>query len=91
MLVIPILLGAAAMPNYLAIAFGSQYSSIGLILVDLTLFRVVNLQPYQIKTTISGLDQTNINTRTGLVLNVGIGYALLLEYGILGAVVAMII
>ncbi|WP_430505772.1 lipopolysaccharide biosynthesis protein [Haloparvum sp. PAK95] len=95
LLAIPIFFGAAAMPNDLLVTvFGSQYSGTGLVLVGLALYRVLNLQSSQLKSTIAGLDRPDINTRIGatiLVLNVGLGYALLLEYGILGVVAATIV
>jgi len=94
-LAIPIFFGVTAMPNDLLVTvFGSQYSGIGSVLVGLALFRVLNQQSRQLKSTISGLDRPDLNTRIGvlvLVLNVGLGYILLLEYGILGVVVATII
>jgi len=94
-LAIPIFFGATAMPETLLVTiFGSQYSGIGPVLVGLALFRVVNMQSKQIKSTIAGLDRPDVNMRIGvivLVLNVGLGYLLLLEYGILGVVAATII
>lgn len=94
-LAIPIFFGAAAMPNDLVVTiFGSQYSGIGSVLIGLALFRVVDMQSTQLKSTISGLDRPSVNTRIGilvLVMNIGLGYVLLLKYGILGVVVATIL
>jgi len=94
-LAIPIFFGAAAMPNDLLVTvFGSEYSGIGSVLVGLALFRAIAQQSSQLKSTIAGLDRPDINTRIGflvLVLNVGLGYVLLLEYGIVGVVVATVI
>lgn len=94
-LAIPIFFGAAAMPNDLLVTiFGSQYTGVGSILVGLAFFRMLSMQSSQLKSTIAGLDRPDVNTRIGvlvLVLNVGLGYVLLLKYGILGVVAATII
>ncbi|WP_226038887.1 oligosaccharide flippase family protein [Natrinema sp. DC36] len=94
-LAIPIFFGAAAMPNDLLVTvFGPQYSGIGLVLIGLAFFRVLNMQSSQLASTIAGLDRPDINTRIGLIvliLNVGLGYTLLLKYGILGIVAATVI
>lgn len=94
-LAIPIFFGSAAMPNDLLVTvFGSEYGGGGLVLVGLALFRVVKVQSAQLISTVAGLDYPDINTRIGLsvlILNVGVGYLLLIEYGIIGVVVATII
>ncbi|MFC4543271.1 lipopolysaccharide biosynthesis protein [Halosolutus amylolyticus] len=94
-LAIPIFFGAAAMPNTLVeTIFGSQYTGIGLVLVGLAFFRVLKVQSAQLQSTMAGLDRPDINMRIGiivLILNVGLGYLLLLKYGILGVVGATII
>lgn len=93
-LAIPIFFGAAAMPNDLIVTiFGGQYKGLGGVLVGLALFRVLLMQSTQLKSTVAGLDRPDINTRIGLIVlvsNVGLGYILLLEYGIIGVVVATI-
>lgn len=95
LLAIPIFFGAAAMPNDLLVTvFGSQYTGIGLVLIGIALFRILNLQSSQLSSTVAGLDRPDINTRIGvvtLVLNIGLGYVLLLKYGTLGVVAATII
>lgn len=94
-LAIPIFFGVAAMPNDLLVTvFGSQYAGGGLVLVGLALFRVVKMQSSQLQSTMAGLNRPDITMRIGLVvliLNVGLGYALLLEYGVFGVVVATIL
>ncbi|EMA69042.1 polysaccharide biosynthesis protein [Halorubrum aidingense JCM 13560] len=94
-LAIPIFFGASAMPGDLIVTiFGAQYSGVGTVLVGLALFRVLATQTSQLRSTISGLDQPQINTQIGtvvLVLNLGLGYLLLLEYGILGVIAATIV
>lgn len=94
-LAIPIFFGAIAMPNDLLVTvFGPEYSGIGGVLVGLSLFRVLKVQSSQLKSTIDGLGRPDINTRIGLLVlfsNVGLGYLLLLKYGILGVVAATII
>lgn len=94
-LAIPIFFGAAAMPNDLLVTvFGPEYSGVGTVLVGLALYRLVAQQSSQLKSTIGGLDRPDINTRIGflvLILNVGLGYVLLIEYGIIGVVVATVI
>lgn len=94
-LAIPIFFGAAAMPNDLLITvFGSQYSDIGPVLVGLAFFQALKLQSSQLTSTIAGLNHPEVNTRISfvvLVLNVGLGYILLLKYGILGVVTATIV
>lgn len=94
-LAIPIFFGAAAMPNSLLVTvFGSQYAGIGSVLVGLALFRVIKMQSRQLTSTVAGLNRPDINTRISavvLVLNVGLGYILLLEYSIIGVVVATVV
>jgi len=94
-LAIPIFFGASAMPGDLIVTiFGAQYSGVGTVLVGLAFFRVLATQTSQLRSTISGLDQPQINTQIGtvvLVLNLGLGYLLLLEYGIVGVVAATIV
>lgn len=94
-LAVPIFFGAAAMPNDLLVTvFGSKYSGVGLALVGIALFRVVNMQTRQAAATIAGIDRPDINTRVSavvLLLNVGLGYVLLLEYGIVGVVAATVV
>lgn len=89
---IPIFFGAAAMPNDLLVTvFGPEYGEVGLALIWSALFRVINMQTKQVRATISGIDRPDINTRISvvvLVLNLGLGYLLLLEYGIVGVVAA---
>lgn len=95
LLSIPIFFGAAAMPDDLLVTvFGSEYGGVGLVLVGLALFRVLTGQASQLQSTVSGLDRPDVNTRIGLVVlvvNVGLGYLLLLEYGILGVVAATVL
>ena len=94
-LAIPLFFGAAAMPNDLLVTvFGPQYSGVGTVLVGLAFFRALNMQSGQLSSTVAGLDRPAINTRIGLVvlvLNIGLGYVLLLKYGIIGVVVATIV
>lgn len=94
-LAIPIFFGSAAMPNDLLVTiFGSEYAGVGLVLVGLALFRVLKVQSSQLTSTVAGLDYPDVNTRIGLVvlvLNVSLGYLLLLEYGIIGVVAATVI
>lgn len=94
-LAIPIFFGAAAMPESLLVTvFGAQYSGIGAVLVGLALYRLLSMQSRQLSSTVGGLDRPEINTRIGLVvliLNIGLGYALLLEYGVAGVVLATLI
>lgn len=94
-LAIPIFFGSMAMPNDLLVTvFGPQYSGIGTVLIGLALFRVLNMQSSQLKSAIAGLDRPDINTRISLVvlvLNVSLGYLLLVKYGILGVVAATIL
>lgn len=94
-LAIPIFFGTIAMPNDLVVTvFGSQYSGVGSVLVGLALFRVLSMQSSQLKSAIAGLDRPDINTRIGaviLILNIILGYILLLEYGILGVVLATVL
>lgn len=94
-LAIPIFFGATAMPNSLLVTvFGSSYAGIGSVLVGLALFRVIKMQSRQLESTVAGLNRPDLNTRISavvLVLNVGLGYALLLEYGIIGVVVATVV
>ncbi|MGB9986001.1 lipopolysaccharide biosynthesis protein [Salarchaeum japonicum] len=94
-LAIPLFFGAAAMPNDLLVAvFGPQYGGVGIVLVGIAFFRVVNMQSIQLGSTVAGLDRPDLNTRiglVGLVLNVGLGYLLLLEFGIAGVVAATIV
>ncbi|WP_232688588.1 lipopolysaccharide biosynthesis protein [Halobacterium zhouii] len=94
-LAIPIFFGASAMPNDLLVTiFGSQYAGVGMVLVGLALFRVIRVQSSQLQSTIAGLDYPQINTRIGLVvlvLNVSLGYVLLLEFGIIGVVAATVV
>ncbi|PSQ06193.1 polysaccharide biosynthesis protein [Halobacteriales archaeon QS_6_71_20] len=94
-LAIPIFFGTVAMPNDLLVTiFGPEYSGIGGVLVGLSLFRVLKVQSSQLRSTVAGLDRPDINTRIGLlvlILNVGLGYLLIIEYGILGIVTATIV
>ena len=94
-LAIPVFFGSAAMPNSLLVTvFGSEYAGIGSVLVGLALFRAIRMQSSQLKSTVAGLNRPDINTRISavvLVLNVGLGYALLLEYGIIGVVIATVV
>lgn len=94
-LTIPIFFGTAAMPNDLLVTvFGSEYSGTGAVLVGLALYRAIAQQSSQLKSTIGGLNRPDINTRIGflvLVLNIGLGYVLLLEYGIIGVVIATVV
>jgi len=94
-LAIPIFFGAAAMPESLLVTvFGGQYAGIGTVLVGLAFYRLLSMQSGQLASTVSGLDRPDILTRIGLVvlvLNVGLGYLLLLEYGITGVVFATVV
>lgn len=94
-LAIPIFFGAAAMPESLLVTvFGAQFSGIGTVLVGLALYRLLSMQSRQLSSTVGGLDRPDVNTRIGLVvlvLNIGLGYVLLLEYGVAGVVLATII
>jgi len=94
-LAIPIFFGAAAMPNDLVVTvFGPQYGGIGAVLVGLALFRVLNMQTAQLSSAIDGLDRPDVNTRiklVTLVVNVGLGYLLLLAYGTVGVVAATVV
>ncbi|MFB6200927.1 MAG: lipopolysaccharide biosynthesis protein [Halorhabdus sp.] len=94
-LAIPLFFGAAAMPNDLLLTvFGPQYGGVGMVLVGLAFFRALNMQSRQLGSTVAGFDRPDINTRiglVGLVLNIGLGYLLLLEFGIIGVVAATIV
>ena len=91
---IPIFFGTVAMPNDLLVTiFGSEYSGVGSILISLALFTVLKTQSTQLRSTVAGIDRPDIITvikTTALILNVGIGYLLLIEYGIIGVVIATI-
>jgi len=91
---IPIFFGATAMPNDLLVTiFGSQYSGVGSVLIGLSLFRAIRVQSSQLGSTVNGLDRPDVNTRISsiiLILNIGLGYILLLEFGIIGVVVATV-
>ena len=94
-LAIPIFFGATAMPNELIITvFGQQYGDTGLILVGLALYQVISMQSAQLSATVAGLDRPQVNTWVGilvLILNICLGYVLLIAYGSLGVVIATII
>lgn len=94
-LAVPIFFGAAAMPRDLLVTvFGAEYAGVEYVFVGLALYRVLTLQVSQLKSTIGGFDRPDINTRVGLlvlVLNVALGYVLLLEYGVIGVVAATIV
>ena len=94
-LAIPIFFGTAAMPESLLVTvFGGQYSGISAVLVGLALYRILSMQSQQLSSTVGGLDRPDINTRISLVvlvLNIGLGYALLLKFGVAGVVLATLI
>lgn len=94
-LAIPLFFGAAAMPDDILITvFGSEFGGIGVVLIGLALFRVLNLQTMQLSSTVAGLNRPDIGTWTSIIvltLNVVFGYVLLLYYGIIGVIAATII
>ena len=95
LLAIPILFGGAAMPNdLLEIVFGSKYSDAGLVLIGLAMYTVVRMQSTQLSSTIRGMNQPDTITKIGVVnfvLNVTVGYILLIKYGIIGVVIATVL
>lgn len=94
-LAIPIFFGSLAMPSdILVTVFGSQYTGVGLVLIGLALFRIINSQSVQLGSVVDGYNRPDIGTRVGvitLVVNVVLGLLLYTEFGILGVVFATVV
>lgn len=92
---VPVFFGAGAMGERLVdLLFGPGYAGAVPLLVGLAFYRVFRAQNEPIEGVLSGLDRPDLLLRSTVgtfCVNVGLGYALVLEYGAIGVVVATVV
>lgn len=92
---IPIFFGALAIPDALVVtAYGPQYEAAGALLAGIALYHAVASQSGALVQTLGGLDRPDTVFRikaATLLLNVVVGAVLVIEVGVLGAVIASIL
>lgn len=94
-LAIPIFFGAVAMPgDIVTTIYGAQYQTAGTLLIGLAGYKLLETQTDQLVSTLSGFDRPDLRFYISvgvLVINVGLGVALLNEIGIVGVVIATLV
>jgi O-antigen/teichoic acid export membrane protein len=92
---IPIFFGALAIPETLVVTiYGPDYETAGALIAGIALIRIIHIQTGTLNSTLQGIDRPDLPLRVSavaLVVNIVIGYVLVLEIGALGAVIGTIV